>query len=118
MTLQLGTLNEAALSAFTLSLLGDGSKSREEISQSASILSGGRINWTEGTFLPVLFKLEHQGLIQSAWIKDDYGNRTKIYIITNKGKQEILKEQDKWETMYSILGGLLDMRIQRNYLPA
>jgi len=41
-----------------------------------------------------------------------------VYQITKRGKQEIMKEQEKWETMYSILGDLLDMRIQRNYMIA
>ncbi len=118
MSLQLGSLNEAAINAISLSLLSEGMKNIEQLSERINYLSGGRANWTESTFLPVLFKLEYNGLIESIWSKDEYGNRTRVYVITNRGKQEIMREQEKWETMYAILGDLLDMRIQRNYMIA
>jgi len=118
MSLQLGSLNEAAITALSLSLLNEGMKNLEQLSGRVNYLSGGRVNWAENAFLPILFKLEYNGLIESTWPRDEYGSRTRVYQITKRGKQEIMKEQEKWETMYSILGDLLDMRIQRNYMIA
>jgi len=118
MTLQLGTLNEAAMTAFTLSLLGEGRKNLDQITSKIKDLSSGRISWTQNSFLPILFKLEHSGYIESLWIRDEVGGRERVYQITDMGKREVMKEQEKWEVTYSILSDLLNMRIQRNYLIA
>jgi len=70
--------------------------------------SGGRFDLPEGTVYPALHRLEHEGLIRSAW--DEAGpRRRRIYTISGKGARALAESRREWNDfatgMRAVLGG-------------
>ena len=53
----------------------------------------------EGTLYPILYRLEDEGLIQSAWSQGEGKNAPKkIYSATEKGRQEARRRFGLWQS--------------------
>lgn len=74
-----------------------------EIIQNIKKISGGKIEFGEGTLYPVLHKLEKKGLIQSSWEITETGRKRKYYEISNEGKKELITEKENWNTINQII---------------
>ncbi|MGE0552665.1 MAG: PadR family transcriptional regulator [Gemmatimonadales bacterium] len=64
----------------------------------------------QGSLYPALYRLEHQGLIASAWGQSENHRRAKFYSLTPAGRRRLKEERDAWETMVSAIGAVLDTR--------
>jgi DNA-binding PadR family transcriptional regulator len=58
--------------------------------------SGGLFDLPEGTIYPALHRLEDQGLLRSRW-QEDSARRKRIYQLTPKGEQALIKRQAEWQ---------------------
>ncbi|MDT0678402.1 PadR family transcriptional regulator [Autumnicola musiva] len=86
-----------------LSILSKGESYGYEIIQSIKEISGGKMEFGEGTLYPVLHKLEKKGLVQSTWKKAESGRKRKYYQISNEGKKELSVEKENWMTINEII---------------
>lgn len=69
-------------------------------------ISGGTMEWNEGTIYPVLHRLEKEQLIRSQWKISDQGRRRKYYRLTESGRQELEKEKNQWLSVHKVLSKL------------
>lgn len=93
-----------------LSILANGESYGYEILQRVILLSGGRMEWSEGMLYPVLHRLEKDGFVKSRWQVAETGRRRKYYTITAQGKRQLSEDRKHWEALSQILGNSWGMR--------
>ncbi len=57
--------------------------------------SGGAFDLAEGTVYPALYRLERQGLLQSAWSART-GRRRRLYRLTSSGRNALVEERARF----------------------
>lgn len=71
-------------------------------------LSGGALEIQQGALYPALYRLEHQGLIESEWGRSDNNRRAKFYRLTKAGRRRLGQEAASWtrlaDAMTMVLG--------------
>tara|TARA_B110000967_G_scaffold54617_1_gene56015 strand:- start:874 stop:1218 length:345 start_codon:yes stop_codon:yes gene_type:complete len=93
----------ASTTSIILSILTKNKSYGYEIIQNIKEISGGEIEFGEGTLYPVLHKLEKKGLIQSSWKIAESGRKRKYYRISSEGGKELKIEKQNWNTMNQII---------------
>jgi DNA-binding PadR family transcriptional regulator len=86
-----------------LSILAEGKTYGYEIIQRVRDLSGGHIEWGEGTLYPVLHRLEREGLIGSEWKEAETGRERKYYFLTDQGRKKLKSERQQWMKAHNTL---------------
>lgn len=70
-------------------------------------ISGGALEIQQGALYPALYRLEHQGVIESEWGRSDNGRRAKFYRLTKTGRRRFGEAEARWnrlaETMALVL---------------
>lgn len=89
-----------------LSILARGESYGYAIMQEMHDLSGGEVEWKDGTLYPVLHRLEDAGLISSRWQRGDSGRRRKYYALTVAGRKALGEEKQQWLRVDAILAQL------------
>src|SRR5215470_16157498 len=59
-------------------------------------ISGHILSIEQGALYPALYRLEHQGLIQSEWGASDNNRRAKFYALTTSGRRRLKDETASW----------------------
>jgi len=59
-------------------------------------ISGGNLQIQQGALYPALYRLEHQGLIDSEWGTSDNNRRAKFYRLTGAGRAQLRAETQHW----------------------
>jgi PadR family transcriptional regulator, regulatory protein PadR len=59
-------------------------------------ITGGALQIQQGALYPALYRLEHQGLIESEWGTSDNNRRAKFYRLTNAGRGRLGEEVASW----------------------
>ncbi len=62
-------------------------------------ISGGALQIQQGALYPALYRLEHQGLIESEWGKSENNRRAKFYRLTAAGRQRLGEEVASWNRL-------------------
>jgi PadR family transcriptional regulator, regulatory protein PadR len=62
-------------------------------------ISGGGLLVQQGALYPALYRLEHQGLIESEWGTSDNNRRAKYYRLTRPGRQRLGVETASWNRL-------------------
>ena len=62
-------------------------------------ISGGGLFVQQGALYPALYRLEHQGLIESEWGTSDNNRRAKYYRLTRAGRQRLGTETASWNRL-------------------
>jgi PadR family transcriptional regulator len=62
-------------------------------------ISGGGLLVQQGALYPALYRLEHQGLIDSEWGTSDNNRRAKYYRLTRAGRQQLGAETASWNRL-------------------
>src|SRR5688572_20647638 len=62
-------------------------------------ISGGALHIQQGALYPALYRLEHQGLIESEWGVSDNNRRAKYYRLTTLGRQRLGEEVASWNRL-------------------
>ena len=86
-----------------LSILAGGENYGYEILKQVKLLSGGRLEWSDGMLYPVLHRLEREGLIKGRWQLTDEGRRRKYYRLTARGKGQLATDQENWRMVHGAL---------------
>ncbi len=89
-----------------LSILSGGEIYGYQIIHNMIEISGGTLEWSEGTIYPVLHRMEKEKLIQSQWKISSKGRRRKYYRLTELGKRELEKEKKQWMSVHKVLSKL------------
>ena len=96
----------ASTKPMILSILAGGEIYGYQIIHNMIEISGGALEWSEGTVYPVLHRLEKEGLIRSHWKLSDKGRRRKYYRLTEPGKKELEHEKRQWLSVHGVLSKL------------
>src|SRR5687767_1574448 len=67
-------------------------------------ISAGGLLVQQGALYPALYRLEHQGLIESEWGTSDNNRRAKYYRLTRAGRQRLGEETASWNRMAQAIG--------------
>lgn len=62
-------------------------------------ISGGALRIQQGALYPALYRLEHQGLIDSDWGVSDNNRRAKYYRLTAAGRKRFSEAVASWNRM-------------------
>jgi len=60
-----------------------------------------------GSLYPALHRLERHGWVKSEWKVTDSNQRAKFYTITTKGKQQLLSDHERWQTMVGAITSIM-----------
>jgi PadR family transcriptional regulator PadR len=63
----------------------------------------------EGSLYPALHRMEEAGWIRAEWVKRETGRRTRIYELTNAGREQLAREELRWQTVTSAVNRVLRM---------
>ena len=70
-------------------------------------ISQERLQIQQGSLYPALYRLEHQGLIESEWGASDNKRRAKFYRLTATGKRRLREELAYWKRLSEAIGLVL-----------
>jgi transcriptional regulator len=100
-----GTLDLLILKAVSLGALhGYGVLLRiEQITRGALLVE-------QGALYPALYRLEHQGLLDSEWGTSDNNRRAKYYTLTAAGRRRLREETDSWNRTVTAMSAALKAR--------
>jgi PadR family transcriptional regulator, regulatory protein PadR len=59
-------------------------------------ISGDKLHIQQGSLYPALYRLEHQGLIESEWGESDNRRKAKYYSLTSSGQRRLRAEVNYW----------------------
>ena len=62
-------------------------------------ITGGALQIQQGALYPALYRLEHQGLIESEWGTSENNRRAKYYTLTAAGRRRLGVETASWERL-------------------
>ena len=62
-------------------------------------ISGGALLIQQGALYPALYRLEHQGLIDSEWGVSDNNRKAKYYRLTPAGRRRLGEEMVSWNRL-------------------
>src|SRR5262245_15400126 len=62
-------------------------------------ISGGALQIQQGALYPALYRLEHQGLIESDWGTSENNRRAKYYRLTTPGRRRLGEETASWNRL-------------------
>ena len=71
-------------------------------------ISGNALDIPQGSLYPALYRLEHQGLIESAWGQSDNNRRAKYYTLTTNGRKRLKEETAGWNRLAEAIGAALN----------
>ena len=70
-------------------------------------VSGGTLEIQQGALYPALYRLEHQGLIESEWGRSDNNRRAKFYRLTRVGRRRLGEEEASWHRLVAAMAAVL-----------
>ena len=73
-------------------------------------ISGEELVIQQGSLYPALYRLEHQGAIESEWGESENNRRAKYYRLTAAGRDRLGAEMGKWHRMAGIIGVILSAK--------
>jgi len=73
-------------------------------------ISGGALEIEQGALYPALFRLEHQGLLDTEWGVSENNRRAKFYQLTAAGRKRLREETAGWERLVSAMASALKAR--------
>ena len=70
-------------------------------------ISRDKLQIQQGSLYPALYRLEHQGLIDSEWGESDNKRRAKYYSLTTAGRKRLREEVSYWERLSEAINAAL-----------
>jgi DNA-binding PadR family transcriptional regulator len=86
-----------------LSILAGGESYGYEILQRVTLLSRGRVQWSDGMLYPVLRRLEKEGLIEGDWRTMESGRRRRYYHLSERGRRQLEADREGWMAVHGTL---------------
>jgi transcriptional regulator len=75
----------------------------EQITQGALLVE-------QGALYPALYRLEHQGLLDTEWGTSQNNRRAKYYRLTAAGRKRLREETDSWNRLATAMSAALRAR--------
>src|SRR2546430_16770008 len=75
----------------------------EQITQGALLVE-------QGALYPALYRLEHQGLLDTEWGTSENNRRAKYYTLTAAGRRRLREETDSWNRTVAAMSTALQAR--------
>ena len=75
-------------------------------------ISKDRLEIQQGSLYPALYRLEDQGWIASEWGESENKRKAKFYRLTADGKRQLQSEEEKWNRMAEVIGGILSTKAE------
>ncbi len=66
-------------------------------------ITGGALLVEQGALYPALHRLEHRGLLATAWGVSDNNRRAKFYELTTAGRKQLKTEMDGWNRLVTAM---------------
>ena len=60
-------------------------------------ITGGALSIEQGALYPALYRLEHQGLLDTEWGTSDNNRKAKFYTLTAAGRRRLKQETERWD---------------------
>jgi transcriptional regulator len=60
-------------------------------------ITGGAMAIEQGALYPALYRLEHQGLLETEWGTSENNRRAKFYRLTAAGRKRLKIETERWQ---------------------
>lgn len=73
-------------------------------------ISKGALEIQQGALYPALYRLEHQGLIESEWGRSENNRRAKYYRLTAAGRRRLRDEEAGWNRLVAAISTVLTAR--------
>ena len=73
-------------------------------------ISGDALKIPQGSLYPALYRLEHQGWIESEWGESENRRRAKYYRLTAKGRRRLAAEVEQWSRLAAVVSAVLAIR--------
>lgn len=89
-------LLQGTLDLLVLKVLSTGPNHGYGIAQRIHQLSDDALRIEEGSLYPALYRMEEQGLIDSAWGPTENNRTAKFYRLTRKGRAAAQAELESW----------------------
>src|SRR5437870_5607416 len=70
-------------------------------------ITGGALTIEQGALYPALYRLEHQGLLESEWGVSENNRRAKFYSLTVAGRKRLRQETESWNRLVSAIASAL-----------
>jgi transcriptional regulator len=70
-------------------------------------ISRGALQIQQGALYPALYRLEHQGLIESEWGMSENNRRAKFYRLTAAGRARLGVEEASWQRLVDAIAMVL-----------
>ena len=70
-------------------------------------ISPNRLQIQQGSLYPALYRLEHQGLLDTEWGTSDNNRRAKYYRLTAAGRKRLREQTDGWQRLVAAMGAVL-----------
>ena len=59
-------------------------------------ITGNALSIEQGALYPALYRLEHQGLLDTEWGTSDNNRKAKFYSLTAAGRKRLKAETERW----------------------
>jgi transcriptional regulator len=59
-------------------------------------ITRGALAVEQGALYPALYRLEHQGLLDTEWGSSDNNRKAKFYTLTAAGRKRLKEETERW----------------------
>jgi PadR family transcriptional regulator PadR len=66
-------------------------------------ISGQALSIEQGALYPALYRLEHQGLLDTEWGVSENNRRAKYYSLTAAGRKRLREETEGWKRLVSAM---------------
>jgi PadR family transcriptional regulator PadR len=60
-------------------------------------ITSGALDIEQGALYPALYRLEHQGLLDTEWGTSDNNRKAKFYSLTVAGRKRLKAETERWK---------------------
>jgi PadR family transcriptional regulator len=73
-------------------------------------ITRGALLIEQGALYPALYRLEHQGLLDTEWGTSDNNRRAKFYTLTAAGRKRLREETESWNRTAAAVAAALQAR--------
>jgi PadR family transcriptional regulator len=102
-------LLQGTLDMLILRTLQWGTRHGHGIGQAIRAQSDDLLKVETGSLYPALHRLEKRGWLASEWDLSEANQRAKFYRLTEAGKAQLLREQDRWSQLVHAIGRIMNV---------
>lgn len=89
-------LKKGTAELLVLAQLEGGPKHGYDIGQQITRRSGGAVSFNAASLYPILYRLEHRGLVSGRWVEKAGQRRRRYYTLTRDGRKVLAEQRKAW----------------------